>query len=54
MLTRAVKLVRRVLSAKFTLHICCCWDNPWCNCHVTHIPNCNEPAKTQGNYNCGL
>ena len=22
--------------------------------YVTHIPKCNEPAKTQGNYNCGL
>jgi len=54
MLTLVVKLVRRVLSAKFTIHICCCWGNPWCDCHVTHIPKCNEPAKTQGNYNCGL
>jgi len=26
-------LVRTVSSAKF---ICCCWRNPWCDCHVIH------------------
>jgi len=28
-----VNLVRAVHSRKF---ICCCWRNPWCDCHVTH------------------
>jgi len=36
-----VNLVRTVLSAKV---ICCCWRNPWCDYHVTHTPNCDEPA----------
>jgi len=41
-----VKLVRKVPSAKF---ICSCWRNPWCDCHVTHTPKCNEPAKIRAN-----
>jgi len=28
-----VNLVRIVPSAGF---ICCCWRNPWRDCHVTH------------------
>jgi len=53
-----VNLVRTVLLAKF---ICCCWRSPWCHCHVTHTPKCNELAKIRANYNllliiinCGL
>jgi len=32
-MTLVVNLVRTVPSAKI---ICCCWRNPWCDCHVTH------------------
>ena len=41
-----------VSSAKF---ICCCWRNPWCNCHHTHT---HRNVKKQPKYgqiiNCGL
>ena len=50
-MTLAVNLVRTVSSAKF---ICCCWCNPWCDCHVTHTPKCNESAKIGQIINCGL
>jgi len=30
-MTPVVNLVRTVSSAKF---ICCCWRNPWCDCHT--------------------
>jgi len=32
-MTLLTNLVRTVPSAKF---ICCCWCNPWCDCHVTY------------------
>ena len=50
-MTLVVNLVRTVSSAKF---ICCCWRNPWCDCHVTHTPKCNESAKMGQIINCGL
>jgi len=46
-MTQVVNLVRTVPSGKF---ICCCLRNPWCDCHVTHTPKCNEPAKIRVNY----
>jgi len=46
-----VNVVRTVSSVKF---ICCCWCNPWCDFHVTHIPKCNESAKIGQIINCGL
>jgi len=42
-----VNLIRTVASPKF---ICCCWRNPWCDCHITHTPKCSESAKILGNY----
>jgi len=42
-----MNLVRTVPSAKF---ICCFWCNPWCDCHVTYTPKCNDPAKIQANW----
>jgi len=50
-MTLVVNLVRTVPSGKF---ICCCWRNPWCDCHVTHKPKCNEPAKIRANYQLWL
>jgi len=41
-MTPTVNLVRTVPSTKF---ICCCWCNPWCDCHVTHAPICNEMSQ---------
>jgi len=32
-MTLVVNLVRTDTSAKF---IGCCWQNPWCDWHVTH------------------
>jgi len=46
-MTLAVNLVRKDRSAKF---MCCYWRNPWSDCHVTHTPKCNEPAKIRKNY----
>jgi len=46
-MTLVGNLVRTVSSAKF---ISCCWRNPWCNCHVTHTPKCNQSAKIRANY----
>jgi len=31
-MTIVVNLFRAAASAKF---ICCCYCNPWCDCHVT-------------------
>jgi len=42
-----VALVGTVSSAEF---ICCCWRNPWCDCHVTHTPKCNDQTKIRANY----
>jgi len=50
-MTLVVNLVRTLSSAKF---ICCCCRNPWCDCHVTHTPKCNESAKIGQIINCGL
>jgi len=50
-MTLVVNFVRTVPSGKF---ICCCWRNPWCDCHVTHKPKCNEPAKIRANYQLWL
>jgi len=38
-MTLVANLVRTIFSAKF---ICYYWRNPWCDCHVTHTPKCNE------------
>jgi len=46
-MTLVVNLVRRVPSAKFNR---CFWRNRWCDCHVTHTPKCNEPAKIWAHY----
>ena len=46
-----MNLIRTVSSARF---ICCCWRNPWCDCHVTHTPKCGESAKILGNYELWL
>jgi len=45
-MTVVVNLVKTVPSGKF---IYCCWHNLWFDCHVTHTPKCNEPAKIQAN-----
>jgi len=50
-MTLAVNLVRTVSSAKF---IWCCCHNPWCDCHVTHTPKCNESAKIGQIIYCAL
>jgi len=50
-MTLVLNLVSTVSSAKF---ICCCWRNPWCDCHVTHTPKCYESAKYGQIINCGL
>jgi len=50
-MTLVVNLVTTVSSAKF---ICCCWSNPWYDCHVTHTPKCNESAKIGQIINCDL
>ena len=49
-MTLVVNLVRTVSSAKF---ICRCCRHPWCDCHVTHTPKCNELAKIGQIINCG-
>jgi len=36
-----------------SLQHCCC-RNPWCDCHVTHTPKCNQSAKIRQIINCGL
>jgi len=41
-MTLVVNLVRSVSSAKF---VCYCCRNPWCDCHVTYTPRCNDSAK---------
>jgi len=41
-MTLVVNLVSTVSSLKF---ICCCCCSPWCDCHATHTPKCNESAK---------
>jgi len=46
-MTLVVNLFRTVSSAKF---ICCCWRNPWCDCHVTHTPKCKESVKIRAKY----
>jgi len=48
-MTLTVDLVRTDLSAKC---ICFCWRNLWSDCHVTHTPKCNGPAKIWKNYCC--
>ena len=50
-MTLVVNLVRSVSSAKF---VCCCCRSPWCDCHVTYIPKCNESAKKIQIINCGV
>jgi len=50
-MTLVVNLVRTVPSGKFS---CCCWHNPCCDYHVTHIPKCNGPAKIRANYELWL
>jgi len=50
--TLVVNLIRTVASANF---ICCCWRNPWCDCHVTHTHRnvANQP-KYWAIINCVL
>ena len=50
-MTLVVNFVKTVSSVKF---ICCCCPNPWCDCHVTHTPKCNESAKIGQTIICGL
>jgi len=50
-MTLVANLVRTVSSAKF---VCCCCLNPWCDCHVTYTPKCNESAKKIQIINCGV
>jgi len=52
MMTLVVNLVRTVFSAKA---ICCCWRNPWCDCHVKHTHrNVTNQPKYEQIVNCGV